>query len=102
MRGESFEPYYSESKIDFEQIIQDVIMDLTGLEVKYEDILSIPQIQYFENLNNVLTKISPSDLENYLTFAQVFKMATLTTSTMTDIFNQWAKISAGLYDPNPR
>jgi len=102
LRGESFEPYYPESKIDFVQITQDVIRDLTGFEVKNEDILNIPQIEYFKNLNNVLTKISPNDLEHYLTFRELINMVTKTTSTMTDIFNQWDKILGGPDVPNPR
>ena len=92
MRGESSKPYYPESKIDFVQITQDVIGDLTGFEVKNEDILNIPHIEYFKNLNNVLTKISPIDLENYLTFKELINMASKTTSTMTDIFNDWNNI----------
>ena len=102
MRGESFEPYYPESKIDFVQITQDVILDLTGFEVKNEDLLNIPQIEYFKNLNNVLTKISPNDLEHYLTFRELINMVTKTTSTMTDVFNQWDKILGGPDVPNPR
>ena len=102
MRSNSFEPYYPESKIDFVKITQDVIRELTGFEVNNEDMLNMPHIEYFKNLNNVLTKIPPNDLEHYLTFRELINMVSKTTTRMTDIFNQWSKIVGGPDVPNPR
>ena len=102
MHSRSFEPFYPESKIDFVKITQDVIRDLTGFDVKDEDVLNIPHIEYFKNLNNVLSKISPDDLEHYLTFRELLNLVSKTTTSMTDIFNQWNHIQGGPDVPNPR
>jgi len=48
MHSRFFEPFYPESKIDFVKITQDVIRDLTGFEVKDEDVLNIPHIEFQE------------------------------------------------------
>ena len=88
--------------MDVVKITQDVIRELTGFEIKDEDILNIPHIEYFKRLNSVLTKIAPHELEHYLTFRELVNLASKTTSTMTDIFSQWNQIQGGPNVPYAR
>ena len=55
------------SNLDFVQITQDVIEELTDFKIKDTDMLNIPYIKYFEKLSSVLAEIPEDDLEHYLT-----------------------------------
>ena len=80
------------SNLDFVQITQDVIKELTDFEIKDKDMLNIPHIKYFEKLGSVLSQISEDDLEHYLTFRELVQLSESTTSKMRKYFQVWSQI----------
>ena len=90
------------SYLDFVQITQDVIRDLTNFEIKDKDSLNIPHIEYFKKLGGVLAKIPKDDLEHYLTFRELIHLASGTTSRMRDLYNAWNMVKGGSSIPKPR
>ena len=92
----------SGSSLDFVGVTQEVIKELTGFEMKDTDTLSMPHMKYFEKLGSVLDKISKEDLEHYLTFRELLKLAPSTTTSMRDLFHQWNGIKNGESIPSPR
>ena len=90
------------SYVDFVQITQDVIEELTDFKIKDTDMLNIPYIKYFEKLSSVLAEIPEDDLEHYLTFRQLIQLAESTTSKMRDYFHIWSQMRGGSEIPKPR
>ena len=90
------------SNLDFVEITQDVIKELTDFEIKDKDMLNIPHIKYFERLGDVLSTISEDDLEHYLTFRELVQLADSTTSKMRDYFQVWSQVRGGSEIPTPR
>ena len=90
------------SNLDFVEITQDVIKELTDFEIKDKDMLNIPHIKYFEKLGTVLSQIPADDLEHYLTFRELVQLAESTTSKMRDYFQVWGQVRGASEIPKPR
>ena len=90
------------SYVDFVQITQDVIEELTDFKIKDTDMLNIPYIKYFEKLSSVLAEIPEDDLAHYLTFRQLVQLSESTTSKMREYFHIWSQMRGGSEIPKPR
>ena len=90
------------NKIDVMEIAEDVLTDLTGFQLVSDDLLNIPHVEYFQQLNNALKQIPEDDLINYLTFREFVNKIPATTSRIRDLFHQWDTLLGGSQVAPPR
>ena len=67
-----------------------------------EDVLNVPHMDYFKQLDTLLSEIPPNDLEHYLTFREFINLVPATTTQMRSLFHQWNAINGASAIPSPR
>ena len=91
----------TDNRLNWFKTIADIIKYYSDIELKGEDYLIVPDINYYKGVAHLMTNTPKRVIANYLGWVAVRKLGVFTTKEFRDIEFEFQRINSGVQKPKP-